>query len=58
MSAVAVEVEDEGVVERCYDAIVQEALAAFGTDIHYLEDMVKVAQRVLIKRAVHVVADD
>lgn len=55
MSAVAVEVEDEGVVERCYDAIVAEALAAFGTDLHYLEDMVKVAQRVLTKRAVHLV---
>lgn len=34
-----------------YDTVVADALNAFGTDIHYLEDMVRVAQRVIAKRA-------
>jgi hypothetical protein len=42
----------EVVEVRSYDQIIAEALDAFDRDPHYIEDMVKVAQRVLTKRAV------
>lgn len=54
MSAVLVEVT----TTRNHEEVVTRALDAFGADIHYLEDMVKVAQRVLTKRTVRVVVDD
>ena len=58
MSALAVaEVEVEEVV-RCYDQVVAEALDAFSSDTHYLEDMVKMGQRVLAKRSVRLVVGD